>query len=130
MRQADPTPYNATYRVRLPVCSAIAILQGMTGRSPLDNPENAAFAWGRYKRMMKGMLALTLTTIGIVLAWLTYENGMLSIHFYIAWGLGIGVMMMLVAALMGLVFLSNGTGHDESIDDRLGDEAKETWNDR
>ena len=102
----------------------------MTGRSPLDDPDNAAFAWGRYKRMMKGMLALTLTTVAVVLAWLYLENGMVSIHFFIAWGLGIGFMMMLVAALMGLVFLSNGTGHDASIDDRLGDEAKENWMDR
>ena len=27
--------------------------------------------------------------------------------------------MMLMAALMGLVFMSNGTGHDESVTDSL-----------
>ncbi|WP_230279553.1 hypothetical protein [Croceicoccus sp. Ery15] len=101
----------------------------MTGRSPLDDPHNAQFAWARYKRMMKFMLALTLTTIVLVLGWLTAENGLLSIHFYIAWTLGIGFMMMLVAALMGLVFLSNGTGHDAAIDDRMGEEAKDFWSD-
>ena len=37
-------------------------------------------------------------------------------------GLGIGAAMMLMAALMGLVFLSSGTGHDEAIVDPLEDE--------
>ena len=32
--------------------------------------------------------------------------------------------MMLMAALMGLVFLSSGTGHDESIVDPLEDERE------
>jgi len=31
--------------------------------------------------------------------------------------------MMLMSALMGLVFLSSGTGHDESIEDPFADEA-------
>ena len=54
---------------------------------------------------------------------LLYSRGALvSVHFYIATGLGIGVAMMLMAALMGLVFLSSGTGHDESIADPLEDE--------
>jgi len=30
---------------------------------------------------------------------------------------------MLTAALMGLVFLSSGSGHDEAIDDPFADEA-------
>ena len=38
----------------------------------------------------------------------------MSIHFYIATGLGVAAAMMLMAALMGLVFMSNGTGHDAS----------------
>ncbi len=50
--------------------------------------------------------------------------GFVSIHFYIATMLGIGFTMMLMATLMGLVFLSSGTGHDESIDDPFEDD---TW---
>ena len=42
-----------------------------------------------------------------------------SIHFYIAVALGIGFTMLLTSALMGLVFLSSGTGHDEAIEDPL-----------
>ena len=52
-----------------------------------------------------------------------YEMGALvSIHFVIATVLGIGFAMMLMAALMGLVFLSSGTGHDESVADPLNEE--------
>ena len=94
----------------------------MVPPSPLDDPRNANFAWARYKRLMKLMGGVTLTGVGLSLAVLYRINGVVSIHFYIATGLGIGAAMMLMAALMGLVFLSSGTGHDESIIDLLEDE--------
>lgn len=99
----------------------------MVSSSPLDNPENARFAWDRYKRLMRAMFAFTVLTVVAVLGYLYLENGMVSIHFYIAVALGIGAMMMLTAALMGLAFLSNGTGHDASIEDRLGEEVEDFW---
>jgi len=93
--------------------------------SPLDDPEKAAHAWARYLRVMRWML---LVTIGLVIAAVVVlykHNGMISIHFYIATALGVGFTMLLASALMGLVFLSSGTGHDESIVDPLEDD--ETW---
>lgn len=94
----------------------------MTSRSPLDDPDIAAFAWARYKRLMRMMLLVTLAVVALVLGYLYVTDSALSIHFYIATGLGVGVAMMLTAALMGLVFLSNGTGHDDSISDPTDDE--------
>ena len=38
---------------------------------------------------------------------------------FIATALGIGLAMLLMSALMGLVFLSNGTGHDAAVDNNL-----------
>ncbi|WP_373488222.1 hypothetical protein [Blastomonas sp.] len=87
--------------------------------SNLDDPEYARFAWGRYWRLMGWMALITLAVIVISLAILYAMNGMVSIHLYIAGALGIGFTMLLTSALMGLVFLSSGTGHDESIDDAL-----------
>ncbi len=90
--------------------------------SPLDDPRIAQFAWARYKRLMRFM---ALFTLGVVLvSWfvLYHEVGFVSIHFYIATGLGIGFAMLLMSALMGLVYLSNGTGHDEAVIDPLADE--------
>ncbi|MDD3797667.1 MAG: hypothetical protein PHE36_00640 [Novosphingobium sp.] len=93
----------------------------MIPRSPLDDPEQAAHAWARYRRLMRFMMGVTVGVIAIALALLYKHNGFVSIHFFIATAIGIGLTMLLMSALMGLVFLSSGTGHDESIRDPLDD---------
>ncbi len=90
--------------------------------SPLDDPDKAAFAWARYRKLMRWMVAFTLSIIVAAMVFLYRSNGLVSIHFYIATALGIGFAMMLMSALMGLVFLSAGTGHDDAIIDPLEDE--------
>jgi hypothetical protein len=85
--------------------------------SPLDDPESSAYAWARYWRLIRGMGLFTAVTVCVVLSVLYFFDGMVSIHFFIATALGVGAAMMLMAALMGLVFLSSGTGHDESVSD-------------
>ncbi len=57
------------------------------------------------------------------LGFLFWQNGFVSINFFIATALGVGGMMLLTAALMGLVFLSSGTGHDAAVVDPLADEV-------
>ncbi|MGX7951183.1 hypothetical protein ACWPM1_01345 [Tsuneonella sp. HG249] len=94
----------------------------MPNSSPLDDPASAAFAWARWKRMMKIMGTATAVTVAAILGYLWVSETAMSIHFYIAVGLGVGAAMMLMGALMGLVFLSNGTGHDEAVIDRLEDD--------
>jgi UPF0716 family protein affecting phage T7 exclusion len=85
----------------------------MLPRSPLDNPETAALAWARYRRLMRFMLAVTVGAVAVSFVLLYRANGLVSIHLYIATAIGVGVAMLLMSALMGLVFLSSGTGHDE-----------------
>ncbi len=87
----------------------------MRRKSPLEDPEIAAFAWARYRRLMRWMMLVTLTLVIGSLVVLYRENGMVSIHLYIASALGIALVMLLASALMGLVFLSHGTGHDNSV---------------
>ena len=89
----------------------------MVRRSPLDDPQKAAHAWARYKRLMRGMFMFTIAVVILALAAIYSQMGMVSIHFFIATALGIGLAMLLMAALMGLVFLSSGTGHDETVAD-------------
>jgi hypothetical protein len=96
----------------------------MIPKSPLDDPETAAFAWARYRRLMRWMLLLTVTMVVGALVALYREFGMVSPHFYIATALGIGFAMLLMSALMGLVFLSNGTGHDSSVIDPFKDDSE------
>lgn len=88
-----------------------------SSKSPLDDPQVAAFAWARYKRLMRWMMLVTLTMVIGAVVVLYRENGPISIHFYIATALGISFAMLLMSALMGLVFLSNGTGHDDALMD-------------
>ena len=100
----------------------------VTRKSPLEDSDNAGFAWARFKRLMRFMVAVTVTTVIVSLGILYAYNGFVSIHFYIAAGLGIGLAMLLMSALMGLVFLSSGTGHDETVDDRIND--SDGWKDK
>jgi len=90
--------------------------------SPLDEPAQSAHAWKRYRRLLAWMSLLTLAVIAGALGVLYASGALVSIHFVIATVLGIGVTMMLMAALMGLVFLSSGTGHDEAIADPLNED--------
>ena len=89
----------------------------MARHSPLDDPRNAAHAWARYRRLMRWMTLFTFSIVAFALFALSRQEGEVPIHFYIATALGIGAAMMLTAALMGLVFLSSGTGHDEAVSD-------------
>jgi len=94
----------------------------MIPRSPLDDPETASHAWARYRRIMRWMMLVTVTLV-IGSVWVLYKhNGNVSIHLYIATALGVGFTMLLTSALMGLLFLSHGTGHDASISDKLEEE--------
>ena len=68
---------------------------------------------------MRGMAVFTLLCIAIALGILYYLHGFVSIHMYIATAAGVAFALMLMAGLMGLVFLSSGSGHDESIDDPI-----------
>lgn len=87
----------------------------MRAPSPLEDPETAAHAWGRYRRILRATGAAALVVVAAALAVLYAQDGPVSIHLYIAAALGIGGTVMLGGALMGLVFLSNGTGHDAAV---------------
>ncbi|MBU7579492.1 MAG: hypothetical protein KAF27_03330 [Porphyrobacter sp.] len=101
----------------------------MVQKSPLDAPANGAPAWARYRRIMKLLMAVTVVTVVVALGLLFAFNGAVSVHYYIAAALGISFTMLLGGGLMGLAFLSNGTGHDESVDNRMPDRDK-LWSPR
>lgn len=92
--------------------------------SPLENAGISAHAWARYRRLMKLMGAVTLAAVVGALSHFYFQGEPLPIHFYIATGLGITGAMLLMSALMGLVFLSSGTGHDEAVIDPLDKDAR------
>lgn len=85
-------------------------------RQTLDDPDYARFAWKRYRRILKWMTLVALASVGAALGWLYLQRGELNLHIVIATTLGVGLTVFLAAALMGLVFLSSGTGHDEDVE--------------
>jgi hypothetical protein len=91
-------------------------------RHDLDDPEYAAFAWGRYRRILKAMALVALLTAGVSELVLYFWLGELDFVTASATFLGVFLTMLLAAALMGLMFLSSGTGHDARVEDRLRDE--------
>ncbi len=95
----------------------------MTRHSRLDDPDYSGFAWKRYWRLMRWMLVFTVVVTSVVLGIFYSQYGMISIHFYIATAGAIIVSLLLTSSLMGLVFLSSGSGHDEAIDDPFEDEV-------
>jgi hypothetical protein len=76
-----------------------------TPRHDLDDPEYAAFAWGRYKRILKAMALISLFTAGVAELALYRSLGELNFVTASATFLGVFLTMMLAAALMGLIEL-------------------------
>ena len=94
----------------------------MIPASPLDDPVNAAHALARYWRMMRLTGIVTLATVIVAMGAIYGFYGRVSIHVYLATALVIVLTIPLTVALMGLMFLSSGTGHDQSIVNPLEDD--------
>ncbi len=93
-------------------------------RSSLDDPDYAAFAWGRYRRLMWWMSLASLISVVGCLGLLWALAGPIPWPMMLFTALGVFFSVLLAAALMGLVFLSSGTGHDESIVDPFEGDMK------
>ncbi|HTM96465.1 MAG TPA: hypothetical protein VL100_11710 [Croceibacterium sp.] len=70
------------------------------------------------------MAVITVAVIIAAFAYFHAQGEPLSMHFYIALALGIAGAMLMTSALMGLVFLSSGTGHDEAVHDMRQEEDR------
>ncbi|WP_294358507.1 hypothetical protein [uncultured Sphingomonas sp.] len=82
----------------------------------LDDPAQARFAWRRFRRILAIM-----TLIGIVAAFLAVHllgraYGELGWIATLATFGGVIGSIAMAGALMGLAFMSSGTGHDEVAD--------------
>ncbi|HEX8640987.1 MAG TPA: hypothetical protein VF704_07490 [Allosphingosinicella sp.] len=84
--------------------------------------ERAAVAWERYKRMMRWMVLAAAVAVGLSLFYLWRSGGPMPLHMVVATIAGVGLTVLVGTGLMGLVFLSNRTGHDEEA-------TRGEWND-
>ena len=80
--------------------------------APSDEARRA-IAWARYKQTMKWMALAAVVTVLLALIWLKSFGEPVPLHMTIATILGVGLSVLVGTGLMGLVFLSNRTGHDE-----------------
>lgn len=85
----------------------------------LDDRYHAAHAWTRFKRMLRAMGAAAMAVALISVAYIWRSNGSLPWVFVILTVAGIWATIMMAAGLMGLMFLSSGTGHDHQVEDRI-----------
>ena len=75
--------------------------------------ERAAIAWARYKRTMKWMVVVAAVSALLSLIYLKSFGDPVPIHMVIATIAGVGLTVLVGTGLMGLVFLSNRSGHDD-----------------
>jgi hypothetical protein len=98
----------------------------MAERKPdLSDPDYARFAWSRYRRLMMWMALAALVTTAAALTVLSVTRGPLPWPFLVFTAGGVFLSVLLAAALMGLVFLSSGTGHDDQIQDYSKDDDED-----
>lgn len=101
-------------------------MEAMPQHDPLPRSradyERAASAWARYKALMKWMVLAAFVSVLLALIYLKASGGPVPIHMAIATIAGVGLSVLLGTALMGLVFLSNASGHDDATAQGGGDD--------
>lgn len=91
--------------------------------SALDDPDYAAFAWARFRRLMHWMVGGSTIAVGLIIAYLYLTVPYIPKLILVMIFVGLMFTLVLMAALMGLVFLSSGSGHDEAVIDFAQDDA-------
>lgn len=86
----------------------------------LGDPAQAAHAWRRFRAIMAWMITVAAACSAGAIVALAWVQGPLALVTMAAILGGVGGSIAMAGALMGLVFLSSGTGHDEDVD-RLDD---------
>jgi hypothetical protein len=72
----------------------------------------------RFWRLMAAVTLVALLAVGGALFYAYASGTPLRLHFVLAMSLGIGLTLLLAGALMGLLFFSARSGHDEAAFDR------------
>jgi len=82
----------------------------------LDDPDYAAFAWQRFRLLLAWMTLAGALSAALAIAALAWVQGPLGLVTMLALLGGVGGTVVTAGALMGLVFLSSGSGHDEDVE--------------
>lgn len=75
--------------------------------------ERTALAWARYKALMSWMALAAFVAVLLAVGYLYLSGGEVRLHMVIATIAGVGASVLLGTGLMGLVYFSSHSGHDE-----------------
>jgi hypothetical protein len=84
-------------------------------RNRLSDPESAAHAWARFRWIMRWVIATAMLAVVAALFYLWADGSPLTVAVIVATSAGVSLSVLLGGALMGLIFMSSGTGHDEEV---------------
>jgi hypothetical protein len=74
----------------------------------------AAAAWKRYRAIMRWMVLLSVVAVLLSLIYLKSSGEKVPIQMMIATAAGVGLTILVGTGLMGLLFVSNRSGHDDA----------------
>ena len=75
--------------------------------------ERTALAWIRYKALMSWMALAAFVAVLLAVGYLYLSGSEVRLHMVIGTVAGVGVSVLLGTGLMGLVYFSSHSGHDE-----------------
>jgi hypothetical protein len=97
-------------------------MEGMPNHDPiprfdqrLEDARRTAEAWLRYKKLMGWMAVAAVGAVLLALLYLKLAGGEIRLHMVIATIAGVGFSVLLGTGLMGLVYFSSHSGHDDSV---------------
>lgn len=86
-------------------------------RTGLDDEAYAAYAWARFRRVLGWMTLAAAVCAAGCWWWIDAAYGPLGWVATLALLGGVFFTIEMAGALMGLAFLSSGSGHDEAVRD-------------
>jgi len=81
-------------------------------------------AWRRYKQMMAWMAVAAVVAIVTALGYLKHDGGEVPPAMVAATIAGVGLSVLLGTGLMGLVFVSHSSGHDDDASGNDDDRSR------
>jgi len=75
-------------------------------------------AWQQFRKLIVWSFAFGVAAAVAALWWISANGTPLRLHLSVALGGGILLAVLLAGGLMGLVFVSNRSGHDQEVHDQ------------